>query len=72
MIWEVCQTGVFGKSPTFLSYYYFHPASEKNWPPADPAFLFGVLGIAGVMVCLYFQGNKHIRELEEQEMQDMN
>ena len=33
------------------------------------AFLFGILGIAGVMVCLYFQGNKHIRELEEQEMQ---
>ena len=36
------------------------------------AFLFGVLGIAGVMVCLYFQGNKHIRELAEQEMQDKN
>lgn len=36
------------------------------------AFLFGVLGIAGVMVCLYFQGNKHIRELKVQEMQDID
>lgn len=35
------------------------------------AFLFGVLGIAGVMVCLYFQRSKHIRELKEQEMQNI-
>ena len=36
------------------------------------AFLFGVLGIAGVMVCLYFQGNKQIRELKAEEMQDID
>ena len=36
------------------------------------AFLFGVLGIAGVMVCRYFQRNKYIKELEVQEMQDMD
>ena len=34
------------------------------------AFLFGVLGIAGVMVCLYFQGNKHIKELKTMEIQN--
>lgn len=32
------------------------------------AFLFGVLGIAGVIVCLYFRENKHIKELKAQEM----
>ena len=31
--------------------------------------LFGTLGIAGVMVCLYFQKNRYIRELKAQEMQ---
>lgn len=36
------------------------------------AFLFGALGITGVMVCLYFQGNKHIRELKAQEMLDID
>lgn len=36
------------------------------------AFLFGTLEIAGVMVCLYFRGNKHIRELKVQEMQNMD
>lgn len=35
------------------------------------AFLFGTLGIAGVIVCQYFRSNKHIRELEAQEMQSM-
>ena len=33
------------------------------------AFLFGALGIAGVMVCFYFKSNKYVRELEAQEMQ---
>ena len=36
------------------------------------AFLFGVLGIAGVMVCFYFQGNKHIKELKTMEIQNID
>lgn len=36
------------------------------------AFLFGALGIAGVMVCLYFQRNRYIRELAVQEMQNID
>lgn len=36
------------------------------------AFLFGALGIAGVMVCLYFRGNKHIKELKRQELRSID
>lgn len=36
------------------------------------AFLFGILGIAGVMVCLYFQRNRYIKELEAQEMRNID
>lgn len=36
------------------------------------AFLFGTLGIAGVIVCLYFRRNKHIRKLKEQEMRNID
>ena len=35
--------------------------SEKG---SGAAFLFFVIGIAGVLVCLIFRRNKHIRELD--------
>ena len=47
-------------------------AGQEEIKRQDSVLALAKEGIAGVMICLYFRSDKHIRELETQEMQDID